>query len=585
MSPLPRIRERAFDHASNAIPGQLHPVLRRIYLSRSISSKKELELGLNQLIPPEKLAGIDEAVELLVEAISADASILVVGDFDADGATSCALGVLALRAMGAKHVAYIVPNRFEFGYGLTPEIVRLAAPAQPDLIITVDNGISSHDGIEEARSCGISVLVTDHHLPGKSLPPADAIVNPNRPDDTFPSKALAGVGVIFYLMIALRSTLRDLGWFKSIQIPPPNLAEYLDLVAVGTVADLVPLDHNNRILVAQGLKRIASGKGRPGIVSLLEIAGRDCSRTVSSDLGFVVAPRLNAAGRLDDISTGIECLLSDTRQEAMALAEQLDELNRRRREVEADMQVKAQEAVAKLNLENDHGQARGYCLFDESWHHGVVGLVASRIKESTHRPVLALAPAGEEIVKGSARSIHGLHIRDLLESIASREAGLIDKFGGHAMAAGLSLKRSRLNQFIEIYESEVASALAEMDLDESIMTDGELEATEMTLSLSELLRHGGPWGMGFPEPLFHGRFLVSECSVVGDKHLKMTLTPEESETTLSGIVFNQILPGDPPPEWALVQAVYRLDTNHFRGRRSLQLIIQNIEPCYDHRDE
>tara|TARA_B100000959_G_scaffold68718_1_gene72806 strand:+ start:517 stop:2265 length:1749 start_codon:yes stop_codon:yes gene_type:complete len=577
----PRILQREFDQTNEHALGDLHPVLKRIYLSRSITSSKELELGLNQLIPPEKLAGIEDAVEILVEAISADASILIVGDFDADGATSCALGVLALRAMGARHVAYIVPNRFEFGYGLTPEIVKLAAPAQPDLIITVDNGISSHEGIEEAASCGISVLVTDHHLPGKELPPADAIVNPNRPDDTFPSKALAGVGVIFYLMIALRSGLRDLGWFERMKIDPPNLAEYLDLVAVGTVADLVPLDHNNRILVAHGLKRITGGKSRPGINALLKVAGRDITRTVSSDLGFVVAPRLNAAGRLDDISTGIECLLSETPSQAKALAKQLDELNRTRREVEAGMQARAQEAVAKLDLENDDDRARGYCLFDKHWHHGVVGLVASRIKESTHRPVLALAPAGEEMIKGSARSIHGLHIRDLLETIATREEGLIDKFGGHAMAAGLSLKRSKLDQFTKIYEREIEAALSTMDLDESILTDGELGVDEINLQLSEMLRSGGPWGMGFPEPLFHGRFRVTESRVVGEKHLKMTLSPEGSGKTVSGICFNQVSPGDQPPQLNLIRAIYRLDTNQFRGRQTLQLIIQSVEPCYD----
>jgi len=577
----PRILQREFDQTNEHALGDLHPVLKRIYLSRSITSSKELELGLNQLIPPKKLAGIEDAVEILVEAISADASILIVGDFDADGATSCALGVLALRAMGARHVAYIVPNRFEFGYGLTPEIVKLAAPAQPDLIITVDNGISSHEGIEEAASCGISVLVTDHHLPGKELPPADAIVNPNRPDDTFPSKALAGVGVIFYLMIALRSGLRDLGWFERMKIDPPNLAEYLDLVAVGTVADLVPLDHNNRILVAHGLKRITGGKSRPGINALLKVAGRDITRTVSSDLGFVVAPRLNAAGRLDDISTGIECLLSETPSQAKALAKQLDELNRNRREVEAGMQARAQEAVAKLDLENDDDRARGYCLFDKHWHHGVVGLVASRIKESTHRPVLALAPAGEEMIKGSARSIHGLHIRDLLETIATREEGLIDKFGGHAMAAGLSLKRSKLDQFTKIYEREIEAALSTMDLDESILTDGELGVDEINLQLSEMLRSGGPWGMGFPEPLFHGRFRVTESRVVGEKHLKMTLSPEGSGKTVSGICFNLVSPGDQPPQLNLIRAIYRLDTNQFRGRQTLQLIIQSVEPCYD----
>jgi len=581
MIALPRILQREFDQTNEHALGDLHPVLKRIYLSRSITSSKELELGLNQLIPPKKLAGIEDAVEILVEAISADASILIVGDFDADGATSCALGVLALRAMGARHVAYIVPNRFEFGYGLTPEIVKLAAPAQPDLIITVDNGISSHEGIEEAASCGISVLVTDHHLPGKELPPADAIVNPNRPDDTFPSKALAGVGVIFYLMIALRSGLRDLGWFERMKIDPPNLAEYLDLVAVGTVADLVPLDHNNRILVAHGLKRITGGKSRPGINALLKVAGRDITRTVSSDLGFVVAPRLNAAGRLDDISTGIECLLSETPSQAKALAKQLDELNRTRREVEAGMQARAQEAVAKLDLENDDDRARGYCLFDKHWHHGVVGLVASRIKESTHRPVLALAPAGEEMIKGSARSIHGLHIRDLLETIATREEGLIDKFGGHAMAAGLSLKRSKLDQFTKIYEREIEAALSTMDLDESILTDGELGVDEINLQLSEMLRSGGPWGMGFPEPLFHGRFRVTESRVVGEKHLKMTLSPEGSGKTVSGICFNQVSPGDQPPQLNLIRAIYRLDTNQFRGRQTLQLIIQSVEPCYD----
>ncbi|MDO8595120.1 MAG: single-stranded-DNA-specific exonuclease RecJ, partial [Sulfuricaulis sp.] len=495
---------------SGNLPADLHPVLRRIYLARHVTSAEELEQSLDRLIPPAQLKGIDQATALLADALQRQRRILIVADFDADGATSCALAQRALHSLGARDVRYLVPNRFEYGYGLTPEIVALASQQSPELIITVDNGISSLEGVADARRRGIDVLVTDHHLPGAALPMATVIVNPNQPDDNFPSKNLAGVGVIFYVMLALRAHLRESGWFAQQNIPEPNLARLLDLVALGTVADVVPLDYNNRILVAQGLKRINQGHyfnrtnevglhSCAGIAALLRVAGRSPQRVTAMDLGYVVGPRLNAAGRLTDMSLGIECLLTDDSAAAQDMAGKLDALNRERRTIEATMQKQALAAIASLHLDMAT-LPRGLCLFDESWHQGVIGLVASRIKEHTHRPVIAFAPVSDSEIKGSARSVPGLHIRDALDAVAARHPHLLSKFGGHAMAAGLTLQHAHLEAFREAFDEEVSRHLSDSDLQGRVISDGELTGEELSLPVAELLRAAGPWGQGFPEP-------------------------------------------------------------------------------------
>ncbi len=514
---------------------------------------------------------MDRAVALLAEALRAHKRILVVADFDADGATSCALVVRALRALGAADVRYVVPSRFEYGYGLTPEIVALAAKQQPDLIVTVDNGISSVEGVEAAHAHGIQVLITDHHLPGAVVPSAEAIVNPNRPGDSFPSKALAGVGVAFYVMLALRAHLRAGDWFANRE--EPNLAQFLDLVALGTVADVVPLDHNNRILVAQGLARLNANQGCAGIRAVLAVAGRSNRRLAASDLGFCVAPRLNAAGRLEDMSLGIECLLTDDFSSALGMAQQLDALNRERRAIESDMQQQALIAIRALHLD-EAGLPRGLCLYDESWHQGVIGLVASRIKERVHRPVIAFAPANEHELKGSARSVPGLHIRDALDNIAAREPALLAKFGGHAMAAGLTLARDAFEAFARAFDEEVSRWLSDDDLRGRIHTDGELETGDFSLELAELLAAGGPWGQGFPEPLFDGCFDVLERRIVGEKHLKLTLRTGNSKP-IGAIAFNA---AETPADWVSIRTAYRLDVNEYQGNRSLQLVLEHLEP-------
>jgi single-stranded-DNA-specific exonuclease len=562
------------DCAWNNLSGIAHPVLRRVLAGRRIESEQELDTQLNGLLRPSALLGMDEAVDLLVQAFEQGQRILVVGDFDADGATSSALMVAALRAMGADHVGYLVPNRFEFGYGLTPEIVAVAADRSPALIITVDNGISSISGVEAARRLGIRVLVTDHHLPGETLPAADAIVNPNQPGDSFPSKALAGVGVAFYVITALRQRLEALGWFDSRAIPRPNLADYLDLVALGTVADLVPLDRNNRILVQQGLLRIRAGQCRPGIRALIEVAGRNIRRLVTADFGFAVGPRLNAAGRLDDMSEGIECLLSDSIDSARALAQRLDALNRERREIESDMKQQAMQAVERLHLDGDR-LPLGLCLYDAEWHQGVIGILASRIKERFHRPVIAFARSGENALKGSARSIAGLHIRDTLDAIAAHYPDLLHKFGGHAMAAGLSLAETDLPAFEAAFEAELGRRLEQDALEGVLESDGQLEAGDFDLELSELLRDAAPWGQGFPEPLFDGVFTVVGQRVLGGAHLKMSVRPRGSGQTLDAIAFNQA--ARRPQTGARVRLVYRLDSNEYRGTIGLQLMVAYME--------
>ncbi len=560
----------------DGLSADLPAVLARIYAARQVRSPQELDHSLECLLPPQGLLAIERATALLADAIHDRKRILIVADFDADGATSCALAVRTLRALGASDVRYVVPNRFEYGYGLTPEIVAVAAQQQPDLLITVDNGITSIEGVEAAQARGIQVLITDHHLAGAALPAADAIVNPNQPGDQFQSKNLAGVGVIFYVMLALRAHLRESGWFDIPGLAVPNLANFLDLVALGTVADVVPLDHNNRILVAQGLKRLNQGQGSAGILALLAVGGRHVGRLSATDLGFIAAPRLNAAGRLTDMTLGIECLLTDDPVEAREKAQRLDALNRERREIEAGMQHQALAALETLKLsETDAGLPRGLCLFDASWHQGVIGILAARIKDRLHRPVIAFAPANGDEIKGSARSIAGLHIRDALEACATRHPGLLQKFGGHAMAAGLSLRRADFETFSAAFDAEVCRHLEEADLRGRLWTDGELSADELALDFAEVLRHAGPWGQGFPEPLFDGRFEVVGTRVVGEKHLKLTLRHPRGKL-VDAIAFNQA--EAPAAIGQLLDAAYRLDVNEYQGNRSLQLIVEQLTP-------
>lgn len=569
------VRRVVDDRIPDTLPAGLHPVLRRTYRARQLYSPQELDRSFARLLPPTQLKDIDKAVLLLIETLQARGRILVVGDFDADGATSCALVVRALREMGAVQVEYLVPNRFEYGYGLTPEIVALAAQREPDLIVTVDNGISSVEGAAAARARGIRVLITDHHLPGPELPPADAMVNPNQPGDSFPSKQLSGVGVAFYVMAALRARLRAAGWFARQNIPEPNLARWLDLVALGTVADLVPLDHNNRILVAQGLARMRAGRLAEGIRALAAVSGRTCARLSASDLGFCIAPRLNAAGRLSDMSLGIECLLTDDPVRAGAAAARLDELNRERRTIEAQMQQQAMAAVQSLHFEAAT-LPRGLCLYDASWHQGVVGLVASRVKERIHRPVIAFAPGNNDEIKGSARSIPGLHIRDTLDAVAAHHPGLLTRFGGHAMAAGLTLPRAHFDRFRQAFDAEVSRLLSEDDLQGRIWTDGELEDDDLNLDLAELLRHAGPWGQNFPEPLFDGVFEVAARDTVGARHVKLMLC-QQGRKQVEAIGFG-LAPEGTAPDWARVHAAYRLEVNEYRGTRALQLVLEHVHP-------
>ena len=562
------------------LPESLPPLVRRIYSQRPLAALTELELTLSQLIPPARLKGIDAAVDLLEAALKEGERLLIVADFDADGATSCALALTVLRAFGCAHVDYIVPNRFEYGYGLTPEIVELAKGKNPDLIITVDNGISSIEGIASARAAGIKTLVTDHHLPGRELPAADAIVNPNQPGCEFPSKSIAGVGVIFYVMLALRSRLRDNGWFTSKGIPEPNLAEQLDLVALGTVADVVALDHNNRILVSEGIKRIRAGRARPGILSLLTLAKRNFSTLAASDLGFAVGPRLNAAGRLDDMSTGIECLLTQSEHEAHEYALELDGMNKDRRDIEAGMREQAFALVDQLAFDADDLPA-GLSLFDERWHQGVVGIVASRIKERCHRPVIAFALADaddpESELKGSARSIPGFHIRDALDAVAAANPGLVTKFGGHAMAAGLSLSRANFDAFAQAFAAEATRVLSPELLQATIVSDGELSAEELTLGCAADLAAAGPWGQAFPEPTFHGRFKLQQQRRLGENHLKMVLSPLGDDGFLVDAIAFGVSEADWPASSATeIELAYRLNINEFRGARTLQLMVEHL---------
>ncbi|WP_236168090.1 single-stranded-DNA-specific exonuclease RecJ [Pseudomonas siliginis] len=553
--------------------GDLPPLLTRLYAARGVQSEAELDKSLARLIPFQQLKGIDAAVDLLVTALEQRQRILIVGDFDADGATASTVGVLGLRLLGAAHVDYLVPNRFEYGYGLTPEIVEVALTREPQLLITVDNGISSVEGVAAAKRAGLKVLITDHHLPGDELPQADALVNPNQPGCEFPSKALAGVGVIFYVLMALRARLRSLGWYES--KPQPNIGELLDLVALGSVADVVPLDANNRILVHQGLERIRAGRARPGIKAILEVAKREAARITSTDLGFIVGPRLNAAGRLDDMSLGIECLLTADANLAREMAAQLDGMNQDRKSIEQGMQ---REALAQLKDLPVESMPFGLCLFDPEWHQGVIGILASRMKERYFRPTIAFADAGDGLLKGSGRSVQGFHIRDALSVVAAQHPNLIAKYGGHAMAAGLTLPQENFQLFAEAFDAEVRRQLREEDLTGRMLSDGTLAVEEFHLELARALRHAGPWGQHFPEPLFHGVFQLVEQRVVGERHLKVVLKSECGSVKLDGIAFGIDRDVWPNPTIQWVELAYKLDVNEFRGNETVQLMIAHIEP-------
>lgn len=555
----------------------VHPVLRRIYSARGIVSEQEMETALKALAPASLLKGLPEALTLLETALRNNERILIIGDFDADGATSTALAVLALKRLGAKQVEFLVPNRFEYGYGLTPEIVAVAAQMQPNLIITVDNGIASLDGVRAAKQLGIKVLITDHHLPAAELPEADAIVNPNQPGCTFPSKHLAGVGVIFYVMTALRTALKQSGWFAENNLAEPNMAEFLDLVALGSVADVAVLDKNNRILVQNGLQRIRAGKCRPGITAILEVAKRLPYNVVANDLGFSVGPRLNAAGRLDDMTHGILTLLTDDIHQARRYAEELDNLNKDRRSIEQGMQQGALLVLNKLQA-NESELPYGLCLTQAEWHQGVIGILASRIKEKFNRPVIAFASVENDELKGSARSVKGVHIRDALDAVASRKPYLIKKFGGHAMAAGLTIKKQYYEEFSSEFDAEVRLHLNEHDLRGEVVSDGELQQNEFDLDLAELLREAGPWGQGFPEPLFDGEFTVLQQRVLQEKHLKLTVTPKGSKRPLDAIAFN-IDPNELLPKLqGGIRMAFKLDVNEYRGQRTVQLMVEHLEP-------
>jgi len=559
------------------LPADLPPLLQRLYASRGVRSAQELERGVKGMLPWSQLTGVEKAVEMLYGAFKQGLHIVVVGDFDADGATSTALSVLALRALGYGNVSYLVPNRFEDGYGLSPEVVDQAHARGAQMIMTVDNGISSHAGVDRAHALGIPVLVTDHHLPGDSLPAAEAIINPNLRDCEFPSKSLAGVGVAFYLMLALRTFLRDKGWFEERGIAPPNLADLLDLVALGTVADVVPLDANNRILTWQGLSRIRAGKCRPGIKALLEIANRDPQKLAASDLGFALGPRLNAAGRLDDMSVGVALLLCDNTGEARVLANELDALNQTRKEIEQGMQAEALTLCEKLERSSETLPG-GLAMYHPQWHQGVVGILASRIKERFHRPVIAFAPTGDGTLKGSGRSIQGLHMRDALERLDTLYPGLILKFGGHAMAAGLSLEEARFEEFQQRFGELVTEWLDPALLQGEVVSDGPLAAAEMSMEVAQMLRDAGPWGQMFPEPLFDGRFRLLQQRLVGERHLKVMVEPVGGGPLLDGIAFNVDTSLWPDNGVREVQLAYKLDINEFRGNRSLQLIIDHLWP-------
>ena len=577
-----------------AIPpfANTHPILSSIYQARGIQFNEELQYELKGLLPFHRLYDIDKAATIIADAIERQERILIVGDFDADGATSTALAIRALRQFGAHETCYLVPNRFEYGYGLTPEIVEVALHMQPQLLITVDNGISSLAGVKAAKDAGINVVVTDHHLAADELPNADAIVNPNQPACEFESKAACGCAVIFYVMTAVRIELRSRGWF--VNRAEPNMAQFLDLLALASVADVVPLDKNNRILIDQGLKRIRAGKGIAGINALLKIAGKSAHNLVASDLGFAIGPRLNAAGRLDDMATGIECLLTDNDALAFQYAEELNNLNEERKNIERGMQQQAMtwlqsQRLAQFDQEAEHKHLPwGLCLHDPDWHQGVIGILASRIKDKVHRPVIAFANAelaeglnaqeqlAQQEIKGSARSIPGLHIRDALDLIAKRRPEILTKFGGHAMAAGLSIKLKDYAEFQREFDQVCHELMTEDQLDQIILSDGELKPDDFNLSLAGMIKYAGPWGQQFPEPIFDGQFMIINQKIVGSNHLKLTLGIPGTQQCIDGIAFNIDLDEWTDESCQKITCAYQLDINEFRGMQSVQLMIRHI---------
>ena len=553
----------------------IHPVIRQVYAARGVKNDQELNHNAASLLNFNLLKGIAKASEILIEALKAQSKILIVGDFDADGATSTATLMSGLKMFGFVHVDYLVPNRFELGYGLSPQLAEQVVALGADLLITVDNGISCVAGVEIVKQAGMQVIVTDHHLPGDELPNADAIVNPNQHGCAFPSKSLAGVGVAFYLLVALRSYLREQQWFSQLGQPEPNVAQLLDLVALGTVADVVSLDANNRILVHQGLARIRSGKTRPGIAALIDVAKRQASRLSASDFGFSLAPRLNAAGRLDDMSLGIACLLSPDINHARRIASELDSLNQERREIEQSMQVEAQVTLDKL-LKAQPEVPDAVCLYQDDWHQGVIGILAGRLKEKYHRPTIIFALGDNDELKGSCRSIEGLHMRDLLEAISTAHPGLILKFGGHAMAAGLSIRASDFARFKQLYSDAVTATLSEEHKKSLILTDGELPSDCYTLDFAQLIKNSGPWGQSFPEPVFADRFALVQQRLVGEKHLKLVLK-HHSGLLLDAIAFNVDLQRWPNAAVQQIDAAFVLDINEFRGKFSLQLLVRELK--------
>ena len=579
-------------HAVNAeastIETPWEQVIRRVYANRGITEASQADLSMQYLLPPQSLLQIDAASELLFTHIQQQSSIVIVGDYDADGATSTALAIRGLSAMGATQLNYIVPDRFLYGYGLTPEIVALTKQFQPDLIITVDNGISSIAGVAAAQEAGIQVLVTDHHLPGSELPAADVILNPNQPGDQFASKALAGVGVMFYLLVSLRALMRKQGWFEAQGLTQPNLADYLDLVALGTVADVVTLDQNNRILVEQGLRRIRAGQSSVGIKALLHVANIEAKRCSASDLGFYVGPRINAAGRLEDMAMGIACLLTDDANQAQEIAQTLHDLNSKRREIEGVMKEQALKDLAALNeldlapaKNNKATEALGICMYRAEWHQGVIGILAGRIKEKTYRPTIAFADGDQGEIKGSARSIPGVHIRDVLDTVAARNPGLINKFGGHAMAAGLTLASDRYEEFAAAYQQVLADWIKPEDLQAQVLSDGELSVQELNLATAKGLRNAGPWGQGFPMPIFDTDFIVTQHRILAEKHLKLTLKADLDAAEIEAIWFNF-----DHEAWSSrahrVHLAFELDVNFFRGIESAQLMIRHLRVSETH---
>ncbi len=571
MKPVARMRRREC-----VDPGQwpdgLPALLRRLYAARGATSIELAQPRLANLLPPDSLGGLDAATALLADAIAHDRHVVVVGDFDCDGATACAVGVRGLRMLGARRVSHAVPNRIVHGYGLSPALVDELAALKPDLLVTVDHGIACHAGIAEAKARGWQVLVTDHHLPGEQLPPADAIVDPNLRGDAFPSKALAGVGVMFYVLLALRRRLREQGAFAT---QMPDLSVLLDLVAVGTVADLVPLDANNRALVGAGLRRLRGGQGCAGLRALIEVAQRDAARLTASDIGYAIGPRLNAAGRLEDMALGIECLLTDDLARARDIAAMLNEINSERRAVQQQMTDDAERALARVAV-GEGTSPVAVCLFDAEWHPGVVGLVASKMKERLHRPVIAFAPAepGSDALRGSARSIPGFHIRDALADVAARHPQLIERFGGHAMAAGLSLNVASFAAFSEAFRRVATDALTPELLQADVLSDGELAADEFCRASAEALRDGGPWGQAFPEPQFDGEFDVLAWRVVGERHLKLELGG--AGLRLNAIEFGGWAGLAPPSR---VRIAFRLETDDYRGGDAVQLVVVHREAC------